>query len=427
MMSANPESDDSRSLDVKSSFDEKSSAPTNGVSRGLSGASKHENLRKEICEFLTRLVEVDSSNPPGGEAGVLEIIQDFAANHGLESKVFPALPGRSNLVLRLSGQQPDQALAFTGHMDVMPVHEAERRRWRSDPFVARLEGDKLYARGSCDMKGGLVCALLAMSTAAREQTEGRLKLPHDVYLLCTVDEESDMRGSKALLKEDFLRRIETLVVCEPTGLKLCTQGGGRSYGRISLSGQAGHASQHQANVIDAAADLITRLESNPLSEEQDDNGHRNFWQVLGIRTDQTPYVIPDQLSLDLDARLLPDFRTADVWEKFTAVAAETEQRYPQFHISTEVLDRREGWTLKNDAFSLCLSHVLAAAGIPEVRETFYGTTDASRFVTAGLSAVIFGPGDLALAHRENEYLELEQACRATRFYFQLMQEGEHRA
>ena len=80
-MRANPESGDSSSLDVKSSFDEKSSTPTNGVSRGLSGSSKHEKLRKEICELLTRLVGVDSSNPPGGEAGVLEIIQDLSLIH----------------------------------------------------------------------------------------------------------------------------------------------------------------------------------------------------------------------------------------------------------------------------------------------------------------------------------------------------------
>lgn len=380
--------------------------------RSVDDASKRAYL-----SLLSDLVSLDSSNPPGREALVSDYLLRYAREHGLEARLYPtANPDRNNVVLRLRGKCEDGALAFSGHMDVVPVTDKERARWDTDPFTPVVKGTRLYGRGSCDMKGGLAAALTAVTRVSE-----RGEMPaHDLYLVCTCDEESHMRGAKALRSAPFLRHIERMVICEPTDLTLCTVAGGRTYGTVTVKGETGHGSNFSANVIDVAADLIGRMPREDFGAYTDDTGRRSFWHMLGIRTVQTRYIIPDFVEMDFDARLLPGHATEDVLQRLDALLDEMRAAYPAFEFDRDITDRREPWRLTDTSFYGVLLRALAQTGTEPVEATFYGTTDASVFVPLGIHCVIAGPGDLRLAHRENEYLDLEQGFRAVDFYEHLI-------
>ena len=82
----------------------------------------------------------------------------------------------------------------------------------------------------------------------------------DIYFIATVDEEDSMKGSKALLKESFLDTIPLIIVCEPTGLKICTAGKGRTYANLKITGQTGHVVRTLFFKSFASSILITRLD-----------------------------------------------------------------------------------------------------------------------------------------------------------------------
>lgn len=384
----------------------------------------HSDLTREYLELLSALICADTSNPPGKEAAAAAAAADFLGFHLEGSRLLPSdraiplicgrvcmlAPERPQLIFTLPGENPEGGLAFTGHLDTVPVDSEERSRWESDPFDPVVRNGKIYGRGSCDMKGGVAAALFAFRQAAESAARGQ-KPRRNLALILTCDEEGDMRGSELLQSDREISRFTQLIVCEPTGLQLCSSGRGRVYGEITLRGSGGHGSGGtRGNIIQEAARLILRMEKEDFSD-CNGRGEKSFWQCLAIHARKDPCVIPDRLDLIWDARLHPDHPCRDIRERLLRLQAER----PGFEF--RVIDEREGWRLgKESSLRGVILQALRELGLSTGELTFPGTTDGSKLRRCGMEAAVIGPGNLEQAHKENEFLDLEEALKAIELY-----------
>lgn len=141
-----------------------------------------ETRSAEAMKFLSALVKIDTSNPPGDEIKAADYIKSILDKEGIASEIFESAPGRANLVARLKGNGSKKPLLLMGHLDVVGV---ERDKWTIDPFAAITKDGYLYGRGSSDDK--------AMDAANLEiflqLHRSRIPLDRDVILLAEAGEE----------------------------------------------------------------------------------------------------------------------------------------------------------------------------------------------------------------------------------------------
>lgn len=375
-------------------------------------------MTTDALSILKDLISIKSINPPGEEAEVCRYLADFFKGLGVTASLHEVLPGRHNLIARIKGKVPG-AWLFTGHMDVVPVSPAESARWQTDPFEPVVRDGRLYGRGSSDMKSGLAAAMAAM---AKLKQAGAVP-PRDIVLCATVDEEYLMRGSESLMREDPLKDIKGIVVCEPTGLVLCNASRGRTFGRIRFFGATGHGSDKNGslNAIELAVAFMNAMKQVRFPAEGVAPSEETFWRPLSIEAGVEPGVVPDQCGLGIDARLAEGTDPAHIWEKAREILAVVARSYPGMSYEIKIADQREPWsTLPDDPFLFRFARSLDEAGIPLRYGTFPGTTDGTKFRRGGAPCLICGPGDLSLVHRENESVGLHEVEQAADVYYRFM-------
>jgi acetylornithine deacetylase/succinyl-diaminopimelate desuccinylase-like protein len=146
----------------------------------------NEAARTETIRFLTDLVKIDTSNPPGNEGKAAEYIKSVLDKEGIASEIFESAPGRGNLVARIKGNGSKRPLMLMGHLDVVGV---QRDKWSVDPFAAVAKDGFLYGRGSHDDKAMDAANLEVFLQLHRR----KIPLDRDVILLAEAGEEGTTR------------------------------------------------------------------------------------------------------------------------------------------------------------------------------------------------------------------------------------------
>jgi acetylornithine deacetylase/succinyl-diaminopimelate desuccinylase-like protein len=146
-------------------------------------------------ELLQRLIQFDTTNPPGNERDCITYISQLLGELGIESTLLGLTPERPNLIARIRGEGRAAPLLLYGHADVVTTHNQE---WRYPPFEGRVTDGYIWGRGALDMKGCVTMMLLAVMQAKAEGVE----LPGDVILAVVCDEEEGgVYGSRFLVEE----------------------------------------------------------------------------------------------------------------------------------------------------------------------------------------------------------------------------------
>jgi len=157
--------------------------------------TESSSIYQRPVELLQRLIQFDTTNPPGNEAECISYINTLLTEAGIKSTILGKTPERTNLIARLPGQGKAPPLLLYGHVDVVTT---KNQTWQHPPFEAKIVDDFLWGRGALDMKGGVAMMLAAF---LRAQAEG-LKLPGDVILTVVGDEEAGGDfGAKFLVEE----------------------------------------------------------------------------------------------------------------------------------------------------------------------------------------------------------------------------------
>lgn len=389
-----------------------------------------EDRRDRQAEGLTaQLVRMESTDPGTFEGGVERFVGDWlrarmddAPKAGATLEELQALPGRTCLRATIPagsssaslGPHPSD-LTLLCHMDTVVVGAG----WSQEtPALSGLVRDgRLYGRGSCDMKGGLACALLAFSDALAEVQESGQAPRRSLSLVCTVDEEDVMRGVEAAIRAGWLGRQGWVLDTEPTDGMARGSHKGRTWFRLTTQGKTAHASTpwRGADAIAAMAEAICRVRAAVQglpTHPQMGVSTVTFGQVRG---GYSPYVVPDECTVTIDLRLVPPVTTADAERLVRAAAEEAERAVPGTHASIECTGDRPPVEL--DPASPLLAALGQASreawGVVPGQATFTGYTDSA--VVAGTcgntTCLSYGPGSLEMAHQPNEFVPLADLAR----------------
>ncbi|WP_407051527.1 acetylornithine deacetylase [Methyloraptor flagellatus] len=359
-------------------------------------------------EILAALVAIPSvvGRP---NAAVVGWVADYLAGHGVEAKVLPGPEGdRANLFATI-GPAEGAGLILSGHMDVVP---AEEPTWTSDPFRLRADGDKLYARGTSDMKGFLACVLAAVPAI---KAAG---LCRPVHIAFSYDEESGCRGVPHMIARlpELCAAPAAAVIGEPSGLVPVLAHKGKAAARIEIRGKSGHSSRPDLalNAIHGMAEVLAAAvaASEALTTAERDETFAppySTLQVGTIRGGDALNIVPDRVVAEVEARAIAGVSPVALLGPVRAAAERLAAR--GYGVDwTEIADYPALALAPDAPIARALVGLTGARPIPAVS---YGT-EAGLFQAAGVDAIICGPGDIGRAHKPDEYIERGELAACTR-------------
>jgi acetylornithine deacetylase/succinyl-diaminopimelate desuccinylase-like protein len=222
-------------------------------------------LRAEVTDLLSRLIRVDTTNPPGNETAAAELLREYLESNGVDCELYTRVPERANLVARLPGRGDGPTLLLLGHTDVVLADPAE---WSVPPFSGEVREDEVWGRGALDMKGQVAANVVALASLAREGFEPA----GDLILAATADEEVGDDFGLSWLCNEHPDTVRCDFALNEGGGDRLELGGGVYYicstaekmsapFRIRVFGRSGHASMPGIadNALVKAARLVERL------------------------------------------------------------------------------------------------------------------------------------------------------------------------
>ena len=362
---------------------------------------------------LTRaLVRVDSRNPTlvagaPGEAAVAHLLADVLDAWGFRVELQDAAGGRPNVVARIGAARGGRSLMLNGHLDVVGIDGMVHA-----PFDADEREGRLFGRGASDMKAGVA----AMCAAAARAAAGD-RLLGEIVVAAVVDEEFESLGTRALVAGGV--RADAAIVAEPTRLAIMPAHKGFVWMDVTLRGRAAHGSRWDIGVdaIRHAGLLLAELDRID-TEMLPARGHR----LLGrpslhaslIEGGAGMSTYPERCLLRLERRTIPGERVADVVAEIEAACARVRARRPTFAAELTVGVTQSPSDVEIGApIVRALDAALRASGESVRIEGMSAWTDAAILNDAGIPAVCFGPGDIALAHAAEEYVIIDEIERGT--------------
>lgn len=366
-----------------------------------------------VVDILSKLV---SFPVLGGQSNIViaEWIEEYLSSHGVSYTNVPNEDGTKRSIHCRIGPAVDGGVILSGHMDVVPV---EGQDWDTDPFVLTDKGDgRLYARGSCDMKGFVACCL----SMVPKMVAADLKKP--IYFAFSYDEEIGCLAAPELaehIKSSYAEKPAYAIIGEPSMMQPIVGQKGIVIYKTSVNGSAGHSSRirDEVSAIHETAKLIVWLENKMHAlveaghiDERFTPPHTSIHCGLLPQSGIAPNVISDSASFYWDVRVIPKDKTTEILSEFEThcktVEAACSKRFPDFKIST-VEDHPDVPPLDTPEHLPIVSFIQDLTGRNDLGTVSYAA-EAGQFAEAGFQAVICGPGDIAQAHRANEFVDKEQ-------------------
>lgn len=371
----------------------------------------------EAVALLGALVAFDTESDKSN-LDLIARAETHLTEHGVGFVRVPNAAGDKAALYATVGPMVDGGVVLSGHTDVVPV---AGQAWSSDPYAMREEDGRLFGRGTADMKGFGACALAILPRLAR------LPLKRPVHLLLSYDEETTCLGvvdTIARFGAD-LPRPGAVIVGEPTRMRVADAHKSVVTFRTRITGRESHSStpERGANAVWAAAMLVVELDriAEDLKRRGDPTGRfdpphttvhvgtleggtaRNIvplraalhWEFRGVPgLDQAE--VPDRLARFAEAHVLPRLRAA---APEAAVVTELEVAVPG---------------LDPDPGSVAEALALRLVGSNRTTTVSFAT-EGGHFQRAGVPTVVCGPGDIAQAHKPDEYVEVSELARCLGF------------
>jgi acetylornithine deacetylase len=361
--------------------------------------------------------------------GLIEWVRDYLQGFGAVTRLtYDATGKKANLFATL-GDSKKPGLILSGHTDVVPV---DGQNWDTDPFQAVERDGKLFARGSADMKGfiGIILAQAPRFVAALN--DGRLDAP--LHYSLSYDEEVGCIGVRGLIRdlEDNNIRPAGCVVGEPTSMQPIIAHKGTHRLRCSVHGREAHSSYvtHGVNAIEYAARLVVfirQIADRLAQTEMRDYGFTVPYSTLStgvIHGGIAANVVPKDCVFQFDMRTLPNTQPEALYQEIREFAQNLTREMravdQESGIDLEWLSQTVGLAAaETDAI---VQWAMQLSRKDQVGKVSYGT-EAGLFQKMGVPSVICGPGDIAQAHRPNEFVTLEQLAQCEKFIDRMLDTG----
>lgn len=385
---------------------------------------------KDSIDWLTRLISFDTVSRYSNLA-LIKDVQAYCEQLGLSVDLtFNKAQDKANLFVTVpAGKNSDivnNGLVLSGHTDVVPV---DGQDWTSDPFQAEVRGDKLYGRGSCDMKGFISCALTMLPKAVQLSNSGQLRRP--LHLALSFDEEVGCLGAPLILADLAARGIKPdyCIVGEPTNMTIVVAHKGIAVYRCRVHGKSAHSSltMQGVNAISYASRLVGFVDelAEQLSHRDDSDALFDVpYSTLSVGTIQggtATNIVPNLCEFTFDYRNLPHMIQDDVLvpiqAKVAELSAQMQARAPETGI--ELLQEESVPAMIDDTNDE-LQQLIAALVDDDKRHKVAYATEGGQFTNAGIPTIICGPGSIEQAHKADEYVELSEIEHCDKFLQKLL-------
>lgn len=364
----------------------------------------------------------------GGEANlaIAGWIKQYLTDHSVAYQVVPDETGTKEAIHCRIGPATDGGIILSGHMDVVPV---VGQPWDTDPFVLTPKGDLLYGRGSCDMKGYLACCLASVPALLR----ARLKKP--VYFAFSFDEEIGCMAGDLVaqsVRDFYDEQPAGAIIGEPTMMRPMVGQKGIMVYTTTVHGSQGHSSRikEEVDAVHEAARLVVWLEDKMdaliADGRTDDRFHPNHTSIhVGtIKGGSAFNIIANECSFDWEFRNIPMDDAQDIIDAFHVYCQERielrRQVFPGFDITHSAMHPPVP-PLDTPEDAPIVDLIKRISGVNETSTVAYAA-EAGQFSNAGFPSVICGPGDIAQAHRANEFVAVEQLEQCMRMIGRLAEE-----
>lgn len=375
-------------------------------------------------EMLARLVAHNTVSKDSN-LGLIEDVRAYLAGHGIESRLVPNEDGtKANLVASI-GPAVDGGAILSGHTDVVPV---EGQPWSSDPFALTERDGRLYGRGSSDMKGFIAVAL---ALAPRFKA---MKLARPLHFCLSYDEEIGCFGAPhaiALFGKE-LPRAALCVVGEPTMMRVVIAHKGICSNTAEARGLEAHSSAphlgsnaivHMGRFLSfldgLQRELIAEGASRALPGVEFDPPYTTVG-IGRIEGGTVVNIVPRDCRLSWELRPLPGVDADAIYARALAKAAEIDAAMKRESAGAYFRIGKYAWipACRPEKDGLAQNLAMELTGANATATVSFGT-EAGQFQEAGISTVICGPGDIAVAHKTDEYTTRDQLAQCETFLSKL--------
>lgn len=362
-------------------------------------------ILKDLIAFKTISGEDNSS--------LIDYCDDILKKLGATSfRTYDDEKKRVNLFATLKAKNSNnkKPIILSGHTDVVPVSKG----WSSDPFTATIKGDKLYGRGSCDMKGFIACAL------AYAPVYSKSNLDRDIHFSFTFDEETACQGAPILIEELKKRDIKDgiCIIGEPTNMKIIDAHKGCYEYTTYFKGLAGHSSaphkgvsavEYASRYVNKLIELREKLKSRAPKDSIFDPPHSTL-SIGGVFGGIAHNVIADKCHVNWETR--PVVKEDGVFlnqeiDKYAneVLLPEMKKVFPNASIEKDIIGEIVGFDRK-DKSEAC--ELISSLTGDNSRQVVSFGTEAGLFQEIGISTVVCGPGSIDQAHKIDEFIVLNE-------------------
>ena len=356
-------------------------------------------------ELLEKLVAFDTTSIKTN-IPLIDFVRDYLTGESIECQLVPTPDGKKASLFATIGDAGKAGIGLSGHTDVVPV---DGQKWTTDPFKVTERDGKLFGRGTCDMKGFLACAMAMVP----EFKARALKTP--VHLVFSYDEEVGCTGVRPVIAElgSRLTRPRLVIVGEPTSMGIVDSHKGATRFRTTITGREAHSGMPHlgVNAIHFAGLIIAELgeiEAALKAGRQDERFTPPYSTVqIGlIEGGRAQNIVPRHCALSWEIRALPGFdikAVTDRFERFVRTRLLPSMQATGADTDIETVTVNSVPAFYSGGGSEAVSLTLKLLGQNETHAVSFGT-EAGLFQRGGCDSVICGPGDIAQAHKPDEFI-----------------------
>ncbi|MGB1239390.1 MAG: acetylornithine deacetylase [Pseudomonadales bacterium] len=371
-------------------------------------------MRQSTQDHLAHLVSYKTISADSNIQLINYISKAFKA-HGVGVTLVPNIDGTKANLYATIGPLVSGGVVLSGHSDVVPI---EGQQWSADPFTLRQQGQRLYGRGTCDMKGFIAVCLSMLPDMLKAD------LKHPIHFVFSYDEETTCQGVVSAIQDmqQKLPPIKAVIIGEPTSMQPVVAHKG-AYGYLfKVTGVAAHSSLPHlgTSAISLASQLICWLDELIAEKKQGAPAgpftpNYSSAHVGLIQGGNACNILADSCQFHWDLRTHPEDNHKEILNaldlKIKQLIEQSDSLLPGCRI-----EYSEDYAVPGLVANSSSEAQLLACRLSESEQTGVASfsSEAGVFQEAGLSSVLLGPGSIDQAHIVDEYIEIAQlsACEA---------------
>ena len=370
---------------------------------------------------LTRdLLHFNTINPPGMEKDCARFLGKMLEIAGFDVKYHEFAASRTSVIATIGGRHEKPPICFTGHIDIVPLGMAA---WSKDPFTGETDGDRLYGRGSTDMKSGIAAFVVAAIKLAPF-----LKNSPGITLVLTASEEIGCEGAKYLAEEKLLDRAGAIVVAEPTANYPYIGHKGLLWVEIETKGKTAHGSMPEQgeNAILKMNKVIDKLEHFDWRHQCGVDCHhvmgKPTMNIATIHGGLNTNSVPDSAKLTIDVRTVPGIDHVHLCHSIQTLIGDIGS-VRKIVDTPPLFSEPDEWI--ESVYEVATPFI---DGKPTPKTIMFSTdgADLKRAYMEGAGSpvptVIIGPGQPEMAHQTDEWCSVGRIDQSVEIFEQIMRD-----